>query len=148
MAGEQERERFLREAHVAVLSTLGPRSRPHATPVWYLYDDGAFVMSVGRDSQKHRNVQRNRRAALVVDKRTLPYYAVMVEGRIRIEPALSVDERLRLTARYLGEERARAYVARWPGRNSVTLRLLPEKLIEYHGVAGPEEQGPAAPSAS
>jgi len=133
---EAEREQFLKESNVAVLATVDGRGRAHAAPVWYLYEGGAFVISTGRGSQKHRNVAVNPEVTLVVDRRTLPYYAVMVQGRAEIGPRLTDEERLRLAVRYLGENLGRAYVARVSDQESVSIRLRPRKLIEYHGRAG------------
>ena len=133
---DAEREEFLKQANVAVLATVDGRGRAHAAPIWYLYEDGAFVMSTGRGSQKHRNIEANPEVTLVVDRRTLPYFAVMVRGRAEIGPQLSDEERLRMYVRYLGEEMGRAYVARGSGEDSVSIRLRPRKFIEYHGRAG------------
>ena len=133
---EQEREEFLKEANVAVLATVGGGGRAHAAPIWYLYEDGVFIMSTGRGSQKHRNVEAQPEITLVVDRRSLPYYAVMAQGRAEIGPRLADEERRRMATRYLGEELARAYLERVSGEDSVTIRLRPRKLIEFNGRAG------------
>ena len=133
---EQEREEFLKEANVAVLATVGRGGRAHAAPIWYLYEDGVFIMSTGRGSQKHRNVEAQPEITLVVDRRSLPYYAVMARGRAEIGPRLADEERRRMAVRYLGEELARAYLESVSGEDSVTIRLRPRKLIEFNGRAG------------
>ncbi len=133
---EQEREEFLKEANVAVLATVGGGGRAHAAPIWYLYEDGVFIMSTGRGSQKHRNVEAQPEITLVVDRRSLPYYAVMAQGRAEIGPRLADEERRRMAVRYLGEELARAYLESVSGEDSVTIRLRPRKLIEFNGRAG------------
>ena len=133
---EQEREEFLKEANVAVLATVGGGERAHAAPIWYLYEDGVFIMSTGRGSQKHRNVEAHPEITLVVDRRSLPYYAVMAQGAAEIGPRLADEERRRMATRYLGEELARAYLERVSGEDSVTIRLRPRKLIEFNGRAG------------
>ena len=138
---EQEREEFLKEANVAVLATVGGGERAHAAPIWYLYEDGVFIMSTGRGSQKHRNVEAHPEITLVVDRRSLPYYAVMAQGRAEIGPRLADEERRRMATRYLGEELARAYLERVSGEDSVTIRLRPRKLIEFNGRAGRVESG-------
>src|SRR3972149_2005403 len=76
---EAEREQFLKQANVAILATVGPAGA-HAVPIWYLYENGAFLMSTGRGSQKHRDLERNPNVTLVVDRRALPYYAVVAGG--------------------------------------------------------------------
>ena len=132
---EAEREEFLKEANVAILATVGPAGA-HAVPIWYLYEDGAFLMSTGRGSQKHRDLERNPNVTLVVDRRTLPYYAVMARGRVEVGPGLDVATRRRIAGRYLTEAQLEAYMARASDGESVSIRLKPRKLIEYHGRAG------------
>jgi len=132
---EAEREEFLSEANVAILATVGPKGA-HAVPIWYLYEDGAFLMSTGRGSQKHRDIERNPNVTLVVDRRTLPYYAVMARGRVEVGPGLDVATRRRIAGRYLTEAQIEAYMARAPDGESVSIRLRPRRFIEYHGRAG------------
>jgi len=132
-----DREAFLQQANVAVLTTTDAKGRPHGAPVWYLYDDGAFVISTGRGSRKHKNLQTNPNVCLVIDKRDLPYYAVMVHGRVELEIGFSDPDRLRLAVRYLGEKLGQAYAGRTQVfEDSVTIRLRPERIVEYHGRAG------------
>ncbi len=131
-----ELQQFLAQANVAVLSTVDGRNRPHAAPVWYLYEDGEFIVSTGRGSQKHRNAERNPAVSLVIDQRTLPYYAVMVSGTAEIGEGLSDDDRLRLATRYLGDDLAKRYMEMVRGTESVTLRIRPAKIVEFNGRAG------------
>ena len=132
---ESEREEFLKQANVAILATVGPAGA-HAVPIWYLYEDGAFLMSTGRGSQKHRDLERNPNVMLVVDRRTLPYYAVMARGAVEIGPGLDVAARRRIAGRYLTEAQLEAYMARASDGESVSIRLTPRRFIEYHGRAG------------
>jgi PPOX class probable F420-dependent enzyme len=136
MQGHEEREQFLTQGHVAVFATIGPGKRPHAMPVWYLYEDGILIMLTGRGSHKHRNIERHQEVTLVVDRREVPYYAVMIQGTATPGPAPSPEQRLRLATGYLGEERGAAYTAQRLGADTVTIHLRPEKYVEYRGVAG------------
>ena len=126
-----EMEDFLAQANVAVLASVDTKGRAHAAPVWYLYDDGVFVISTGRGSQKHKNVEANPEVTLVIDRREGLYYAVMARGRAEIGPAFSEEQRLRLATRYLGEEIGRAYVERTAGEDSISVRLRPRKQIVF-----------------
>ena len=132
----EEQAAFLAEANVAILSTVDGKGRPHAAPVWYLFDDGEIVVSTGHGSQKHRNVERNPEVALTVDRRALPYYAVSVFGAAEIGPRLSEEDRLRLAARYIGDDLARRYIEMTKDEDSITLRIRPRKVVEYNGRAG------------
>jgi PPOX class probable F420-dependent enzyme len=141
LSERDDREELVKQPNVAVLATVDRGGRAHAVPIWYLYEGGVFIMNTGRGSQKHRNIEANPEVTLVVDRRTLPYYAVMVQGTAEIGPPLSEESRLRMAVRYLGEEMARGYMARRGGGDSVTIRLRPTRVIEYHGVAGRAEAG-------
>lgn len=131
-----DRDAFLAESNVAVLATVDRRGRAHAAPIWYVYDDGVFLMSTGRGSQKQRNIEANPDVTLVIDRRTLPYFAIMAQGRAEIGPALSPEDRRRIASRYLTEEQTDRYLERMSGQESVSIRLTPRKLIEFTGRAG------------
>ncbi|OGO53020.1 MAG: hypothetical protein A2148_00815 [Chloroflexi bacterium RBG_16_68_14] len=141
MSDAEKREEFLKQGNVAVLATVDTKGRAHAAPIWYLYEGGQFIMATGRGSQKHKNVEAHPDVTLVVDDRTVPYYAVMARGRVEIGPRLTEEERTRMAVRYLGEELGRTYIARTQGENSVSIRLRPRKIIEYSGRAGRREGG-------
>jgi PPOX class probable F420-dependent enzyme len=133
---DSEREEFLGQANVAVLASVGTNGAAHAAPIWYLYEDGEFLMSTGKGSQKHKNLEANPAVTLVVDRRTLPYYAVMARGRVELGPALDEATRRRIAGRYLTPEQIEAYMAAAAGGESIAIRLRPRKLIEFHGRAG------------
>ena len=134
MSVPANRDEYLRKPNVAVLSTVGPGCEPHAMPIWYLYEDGDFVMLASCSSQKVRNIERCNQASLVLDTRERPYYAVMIRGTAEIGPPASDELRLRLYNQYLSDEEARARMERRSSdTGSVTIRLRPEKFVEYHG---------------
>ncbi len=58
---------FLERPLVAVYAVNMPDGRIHATPVWYLFEDGRFRLIVDRDSPKHRHSMAARRAALCIE---------------------------------------------------------------------------------
>ena len=130
-------EEFLKKVQVGVLSTVDSRGRPHSIPMWWLYEDGEFVMSTGIGSQKHKNIQNNENVMLVFDQRETPYYAVMVRGIARVETAHNTELIQHIARSYLGEEGANSYLSgRSYGTESATIRVRPTRFIEYHGLSG------------
>ena len=136
MTISNEAKDFLDRANVAILATVGLGNRPHAAPVWYLYEGQEILVSTGRGSQKHRNVERNPAVTMVFERRETPYYVVTVQGEAEIGPPLSDEDRLTLAVRYLGEGQGQAYAERTRGSDSITLRIRPSKFLEFHGEAG------------
>lgn len=133
---EKKKEALLEEANIIVFTSLDAQGRPHSTPVWYLYDNGEIIISVGKDEQKHKNVLRNPNVSVVIDRRQMPYYAVMIYGTAEIGPALSQEDRLRLAVRYLGADLGQRYAEMTKSEESVTLRIVPRKEIEYDPMPG------------
>ena len=126
-----ETEDFLAQPNVAILATVDSRNRAHGTPVWYLYEGGEIIINTGRGSQKHRNIEAHPDISLVIDRRTLPYYALTLRGRATIGPQMSEADCLRLAVRYLGEDIGRRYVEATAGEDAITIRLRPEKTIVF-----------------
>ncbi len=135
----QQAVAFLAEPNICVLATSGPGDATHAMPMWYLYDEGDILFATHRRSQKVRNVERSGKATVVIDRRDPPYYAVMVKGSATIEPALSREQEFALASRYLGDAPARRHLAATAGDDSVSIRVRPERFVEYHGRAGRDD---------
>lgn len=122
---------LLGEAHVAILSTTGPGGWPHAAPVWYVAEQGALLVVTGRGSQKHRNLERDRRAAIVVDRKQRPYYALMIRCISEESPAPVAETRRRIAGRYLPAADLENYLAGRDSVDAVVLRFSPTKVVEY-----------------
>ncbi|GAB3673891.1 PPOX class F420-dependent oxidoreductase [Angustibacter aerolatus] len=92
---------FLRERHLATLTTLRRDGSPHVVPVGFTWDDEAHVARVitGGDSVKARNAMRGGRAALCqVDGRRW----LTVEGAVGVlvHPDQVRDAEQRYAGRY------------------------------------------------
>ena len=127
----EEKDEFLRRANIATLATIGPGGRPHAVPIWYLVQEGNFLMISPEGAQKVKNLRRNGSATLVIDRREIPYFAVTVRGRVEVGEAPSAELYLRWSAHYLGDELARRYVAARRREGEVCLLLRPERVTEF-----------------
>lgn len=129
----QERERFLSEVHVGIISIAEEGRGPLTIPVWYTYQPGGELRVVtGRTSRKGRLLERAGRFSLCVQTETPPYKYASVEGPIvGIEPS-DLDRDLRpLAHRYLGAARGEAYIAatRDEHGDNVLVRMRPERWL-------------------
>jgi len=63
----EERDAFLREQRVVRVASAGPDGAPHVTPLWFVWDgEHLWLNSIVR-AQRHANLLRDPRVALVVD---------------------------------------------------------------------------------
>jgi len=133
MAGDlNERQvRFVEKARIARLASTRRDGSPHVSPVWYRYEDGAFLVLVDRGSRKHRNIERDARVVLCIDDERAPYHTVLVRGRASVEPAPGPVWRLALAVHYLGDENGRRYVETTDGSNGVLLRIAVESVTGW-----------------
>ena len=85
---KQERESFLADLHVGIISISEEGRGPLTVPIWYSYAPGGEVRVVtGGTSRKPELLRRARRFSLCAQTEALPYKYVSVEGPIiAIEP--------------------------------------------------------------
>src|ERR671918_3040389 len=103
---KQEREAFLAEVHVGVISIPEPGRGPLTVPVWYSYELGGELRVVtARTSRKGQLLERAGRFSLCAQTETPPYKYVSVEGPIVAIEVADLERDLRpLAHRYLGAE--------------------------------------------
>ncbi len=65
----QRQRALLSERRIASVVTLSEDGMPHVTPVWFLHEDGAFLIAIASTSAKGRNLARDSRMALMLDRR-------------------------------------------------------------------------------
>jgi nitroimidazol reductase NimA-like FMN-containing flavoprotein (pyridoxamine 5'-phosphate oxidase superfamily) len=106
----EDREAFLAEAHLGVISVADDAGRaPLAVPIWYAYQPGEDVSFItARDSRKAELIRKAGRVSLCVQ--TADYRYVSVEGPVvSIQDSITVDERpVTVRARSWGRHRRSA----------------------------------------
>ena len=123
---------FLREDHVAVISTLNKDGSPHVTMIWYLLqEDGTLIMSTPGRTQKVKNLRRDPRIAVCVgdERRSISLY-----GTVTISEDQNVIRRdlEQLVPRYIKEEAARGpAMALFMQQGRVALHVKPVKITEF-----------------
>lgn len=130
----QERERFLGDVHVGIISIAEDGRGPLTVPVWYTYDRGEVRVMTGRTSQKGRLLERARRFSLCAQTETSPYKYVSVEGPVVAIESADLERDLRpLAHRYLGTAAGDRYMETTredPGyRDNVLVRMRPERWL-------------------
>jgi nitroimidazol reductase NimA-like FMN-containing flavoprotein (pyridoxamine 5'-phosphate oxidase superfamily) len=141
---KQERERFLADLHVGIISIPEEGRGPLTVPIWYSYEPGGELRIVtARTSRRAQLLQRAGRFSVCAQTETPPYKYVSVEGPVvAIEPAdLERDERP-LAHRYLGARTGDRYIAKTRGEpghvENVLVRMLPEHwlTVDYTKASG------------
>jgi nitroimidazol reductase NimA-like FMN-containing flavoprotein (pyridoxamine 5'-phosphate oxidase superfamily) len=136
MLTKSERQQFLAEKHVAVLSVASDDDRPPlAVPIWYHYEPGGtitfFTGSQHRKARKTRLIERAGVVSLVVQREEMPYKYVAVEGRlVRTDRPPAAEALLEIVRRYLPEEMAQGMVAgelQDPGPDLVLFTIRPDR---------------------
>ena len=132
---KQERETFLADVHIGVISVAEEGRGPLTVPIWYTYDAGGDLrIMTGRESRKGRLLARAGRFSLCVQTETPPYKYVSVEGAITSSEAADIERDLRpLARRYLGKEGGDRYVEETRNlsthTDNVHIRMRPERWL-------------------
>ncbi|HIG61273.1 MAG TPA: pyridoxamine 5'-phosphate oxidase [Gammaproteobacteria bacterium] len=122
----KQREAFLSDLHVGVLSIARDQKGPLTVPIWYDYETGGDVwMITSASSSKGRLLKKTARISLCVQTEQAPYQYVSVEGPFTIQP-VRAGQLLHMATRYLGTQGGKAYAeASQDTADSIVVRLSP-----------------------
>jgi nitroimidazol reductase NimA-like FMN-containing flavoprotein (pyridoxamine 5'-phosphate oxidase superfamily) len=130
---KEERQAFLADVHIGIVSIPEDGRGPLTVPVWYVYDPGGELRFVtGKSSRKGRLLARARRFSLCVQTETSPYKYVSVEGPIVSMEAADLErDRRPLARRYLGRAGGDRYIeeTREEHAENVLIRMRPERWL-------------------
>jgi nitroimidazol reductase NimA-like FMN-containing flavoprotein (pyridoxamine 5'-phosphate oxidase superfamily) len=133
---KDEREQFLADLHVGVISIAEPGRGPLTVPIWYAYEPGGELwVLTDRDSRKGRLLATAGRLSLCAQSEAPPYQYVSVEGPIvAIEPSDRERHARPMARRYLGAELGDRYVEATTGEReaaggSIVVRVRPERWL-------------------
>jgi nitroimidazol reductase NimA-like FMN-containing flavoprotein (pyridoxamine 5'-phosphate oxidase superfamily) len=132
---KQEREAFLADVHVGIISISEEGRGPLTVPVWYAYDPGGDLrIMTGRESAQGTAAGAAGRFSLCVQTEKAPYKYVSVEGAIVSTEAADIERDLRpLARRYLGQKKGDRYVEETRNlpthSDNVRIRMRPERWL-------------------
>ena len=132
---KEEREAFLADVRIGVISINDPGKGPLTVPMWFDYERGGDVWFMApRNSMKGRRLEVGARMSLCVQDENPPYRYVSVEGPVTAIQSYTIDrDMLPMAQRYLGEKGGEAYVA--PQRaghseaDSIKVVVRPERWL-------------------
>ena len=132
-----EREQFLSELHVGVLTIAETDRGPLVCPVWYTYAPGGVVsLCTKKDARKAKIMKLGQRASFLVQvegditKGVLPKYVAIEGPVVKLETA-NMDRDLRpVMHRYLGAEIGDGYLQATRGDSAegeLVVHIRPER---------------------
>src|SRR5919204_4602960 len=65
---EEERDAFLSELRIGRLASHRRDGWAHVTPIWYVWEDGRFQLSLGKSRRHLRNIAADPHVTLCVDE--------------------------------------------------------------------------------
>ena len=134
----EEQRRFLAEGtRTGKLATVRDDGSPHVAPIWFVLDGDDLVFSTGAETVKGRNLLRDPRVAISVDRQEPLYDFVTVEGTATLsdDPDELLRWATRIAARYVGEEQAPAYGRRNAVPGELVVRVTPTRRVSAKDVA-------------
>ena len=111
----QEREKFLADTHVGVVSVAGEAGEPPTSvPTFYAYEPGGQItMFTGTQRRKPKRIERIRQAgriSLVAQREELPMAYVTVEAELVEIGKPTHDQMFAIARRYMPDEFAQGFV--------------------------------------
>lgn len=85
---------------IAVLTTLMPDGQPQTEPVWFSFENGTVLINTTRERQKGRNLERDRRATILVVDPVNSNRWIEIRCDVEIEFQGALEHLDRLTRQY------------------------------------------------
>jgi nitroimidazol reductase NimA-like FMN-containing flavoprotein (pyridoxamine 5'-phosphate oxidase superfamily) len=132
----EEREAFLVDLHVGVISIESADGPPLTVPIWYDYEpDRGVRIITGRDSLKGRALAKAGRFTLCAQTEDPGRYRyVSVSGAVvSVQPADKEGDSRPMARRYLGVESGDLYTEGSSGGDNLTFLMQPDvwRTVDY-----------------
>jgi nitroimidazol reductase NimA-like FMN-containing flavoprotein (pyridoxamine 5'-phosphate oxidase superfamily) len=137
----QQRSELLELDQPAHLATIDASGFPHVTPIWFLWDGSAFVMTSLPDRPHVRRLRANPSASICIDIEEperddgeRPNRQLRAVGTAIVEADAGGRRTARITRKYLHGPGAEGQTERRSSHDRVVIRLKPEQLIAVGSV--------------
>ena len=134
-----EQAELLASERVVVVSSIGPRGWPHSMPMWFVVREGEIWVWTYAKSQKVRNLERDRRATLLVETGSeyteLRGIQIEAEAELVRDPERVAEFGTELTVRYAegieSVEGDAAAALRAQAAKRVAIRFEPRRVASW-----------------
>ncbi len=138
---KEQREAFLADTRIGIVSVEEAGRGPLTVPVWYRYQPGGVLhFTTGRSSKKAKLIAKVSRISLCVQTETAPYSYVSVEGPVTTGAPDYETHVKEMALRYLGDEMGQGYLQLTHPDEDVTgnvlVTLTPERWwsVDYNNM--------------
>ena len=135
---DDEQRQLLESERVVVVSSIGVRGWPHSMPLWYVLRGGEIWIYTYAKSQKVKNLERDRRATLLVETghayHELRGVEIESEAEIHRDHELVFEVARELTSRYsegAAVEGEAAEALKAQARKRVAIRFEPKRVASW-----------------
>ena len=127
---ETEKQEYLADLHVGVLSLNNDSKGPLTAPIWYDYEPGGELWFITEpNSLKGKLLDVGVRLSLVAQSEDPPYKYVSVEGPVVSIDESTKDDLLAMAVRYLGDDGGRQYAENSNTPGGIIVRVKPERWL-------------------
>lgn len=128
---EQEMETFLERPLLARFCSLNADGSIHATPIYYLYQDGEFLFGTQVKAHKIQNILRDKRVTVLIDTDEPVLQTVLVYGEAELDFEDVLEKRVKILERYYEDPaQARAFAQRLASAwETVIIHVRPNKVV-------------------
>jgi PPOX class probable F420-dependent enzyme len=138
---EAEVEALLASDAVAYLGTLGKDGFPQVTPIWFVWDGGAFYMTSLTEKAHVGRLERDPRASICVEVEEperrdgeRPNRSVRATGPAELFTDIDGEWTRRITEKYVRGPGQAEMTARRAGQERIVIRLQPVRFIALSSV--------------
>ncbi len=132
-ANELEIETFLAKPLLARLCSHNKDGTIHIAPVYYLFENGEFLLGTQVLSRKIKNIQRDKRVTVLIDAYEPVLQAVLAYGEAVLDYEDVVSKRVKILERYYeSPSQAKAFAEKlakaW---KTVIIHVRPTRIVTF-----------------
>ena len=124
-------ETFFDEQRNLILATVRKNDTPQLSPVWFIWKDGALVISTVTTTAKWVNLARDPRCTAIIDDPGGRY--LIASGVAELDDGDVYDVTRELISKYKTDEEIEAYMESIyaEGRRTI-IKIVPERVVTWN----------------